>query len=53
MAGREGGGGVVGLSHSNSEKEQTTTDGRTDTYGSHSQQTLNFLFYFANRFCIT
>ena len=33
MAGREGGGGVVGQSHSNSEEKQTTTDGRTDTDG--------------------
>ena len=33
MAGREGGGGVVGESHSNSEEEQTTFYGRTDTSG--------------------
>ena len=40
MAGREGGGGVVGQSHSNSEEEQTATDGTTDTNG--SGPTLNF-----------
>ena len=41
MAGREGGGGVVGQSHSNSEEEQTATDGRTDTDG--SGPTLSFV----------
>ena len=40
MAGREGGGGVVGQSHRNSEEEQTATDGRTDT--NDSGQTLKF-----------
>ena len=39
MAGREGGGGVMGQSHSNSEEEQAATDDRTDTDG--SRQTLN------------
>ena len=34
MAGREGGGSVVGQSHSNSKDEQTATDGTTDTDGS-------------------
>ena len=33
MAGREGGGGDVGESHGNSEEEQTTSYGRTDTNG--------------------
>ena len=33
MAGREGGGGVVGESHGNSEEEQTTSYGRPDTNG--------------------
>ena len=33
MAGREGGGGVVGESHGYSEEEQTTSYGRTDTNG--------------------
>ena len=42
MAGREGGGGVVGQSHSNSEEEQTATDGTTDTNG--VGRTLKFLF---------
>ena len=41
VAGREGGGGVVGQSHSNSEEEQTATDGTTDTNG--SGPTVNFL----------
>ena len=40
VASREGGGGVVGQSHSNSEEEQTTIDGKTDTDG--SGQTVNF-----------
>ena len=40
MAGREGGGGVVGQSHSNSERQQTATYGGTDRDG--PQQTLNF-----------
>ena len=34
MAGREGGGSVVGQSHSNSERQQTATYGGTDTNGS-------------------
>ena len=33
MAGREGGGGDVGESHSNSEEEQTISYGRPDTNG--------------------
>ena len=41
VAGREGGGGVVGQSHSKSEEEQTATDGTTDTNG--SGPTLKFL----------
>ena len=41
MAGREGGRGVVGQSHSNSEEEQTATDGTTDSNG--SGPTLNFV----------
>ena len=41
VAGREGGGGVVGQSHSNSEEEQTATNGTTDTNG--SGPTLNFV----------
>ena len=44
MAGREGGGGVVGQSHINSKEEQTTTVGRTDTDG--SGPTVNFLWEF-------
>ena len=39
MAGREGGGGVMGQSHINSEEEQIATDGRTDKDG--STHTLN------------
>ena len=55
MAGREGGGGVVGQSHSNSEEEQTATDGTTDTNG--SRPTLNFvscelLFCFVSLFLL-
>ena len=34
MAGREGGGGVMGQSQSNSERLRTTADGTTDTDGS-------------------
>ena len=44
VAGREGGGGVVGQSLSNSEENQAATDGRTDTNG--SGPTLNFFSLF-------
>ena len=45
VVGREGGGGVVGQSHSNSEEEQTATDGTTDKNG--SEPTLNYLMWIA------
>ena len=48
MAGREGGEGVMGQSHSNSERQQTATYGGTDRDG--PQHTLNF-FSFELLFC--
>ena len=59
MAGREGGGGVVGQSHRNSEEKQRLIPGTTDTDG--SGQTVNFfylspIFIFVShfvQFCIT
>ena len=47
MAGREGGGGVVGEPHSNSEEEQTETYGRP--YSNCSGPT-KILMYFAPKF---
>ena len=44
MAGREGGGGVMGQSHSHSEEEQTATDGRTDTDSSGQTEFLVLFF---------
>ena len=56
MAGREGGGGVVGESHSNSEEEQTTFYGRTDTSGIGPTKILimfRHYYMWISIFCIT
>ena len=59
MAGREGGGGVVGESHSNSKEEHTTSYGRPDTNGFGPTKILImfrhyfFLYMWINIFCIT
>ena len=63
MAGREGGGGVVGKSHSNSKEKQKLLHGRTDTDGSGQTEFLVvlfvlyhlilFLYHFLVNFCIT